>query len=127
MIERKGTEMPRGSMNIWRVRDRITEKRCPTCEARGRDPWHALDHYSHDAKRRSDVAVRCMVCVREDHAAYSAAHPEYVRRQAEKSIERDRLNPKAARAREKAYRERKKADGWVRRLGQWVRDGTTEE
>ena len=76
---------------VWRDRDGVQEKRCPTCEVRGRDPWHPIVDYAEDASRSSGLAIRCKECQREDWAAWEAARvysPTQPRTDHRRAIER---------------------------------------
>jgi hypothetical protein len=128
--------MPRPK--VWRVVDGAPQKRCPTCEARKRDPWHPLSAFSYDRRRASRIAVRCLQCNREDlHWYYTErvdrgepfhnAPRTDERRQQEREWERERMKDPAKlekrRAKNKDYYARKRANGWRRVDGKWVREG----
>jgi hypothetical protein len=117
----------------WRERDGIPEKRCPTCEKRGRDPWHAIGAYPKDSARSSGTAIHCKQCIQEDWEAWaretgfspSPQERDDHRRAIEKaSYERMRADHERAekkRASARAYYERKAKDGFRRVDGKWVR------
>ena len=114
--------MPNG---VWREVGGAPQKRCPTCEARGREPWQGLDEYGRDAARGSGLCIRCKVCMKEDNHANWATMKERSPGAYAAARERaDRYNaehPEQARSRTQAYRDRKSAAGWRRTASGWVR------
>lgn len=106
--------------NVWQIRDGCLMRRCSTCQARGREPWHHLYKFAMDASRCNGIAPRCLACMRDDTTAWKVAHPEQYAAHVARAIQRDKERPGQARKREEAYRKRKRAAGYHKVDGRWV-------
>lgn len=95
-------------MAVWREIDGQPQKRCPTCEARGREPWHPYGAFGKDARRKNSLTIRCRACNREDSAAWAVKYPDHYAAHVARSVQWTRDNPARARDIWRRYYERHK-------------------
>ena len=123
---------------VWREEGGVLKKRCPTCEERGRAPWHSVDMYSYDKRRKHNVAIRCLQCNREDNQYYyteaidrgepwnQAPRTDDRRQQEREWFHRRMQNPEkraALNERQREYYAERVAQGWRFVAGKWIEGG----
>ncbi len=104
---------------VWRTAGGVPEKRCPTCGARGRDPWHPLESYATEAHRTNGISINCKQCLHENWQRWeadtnfdAAAYQRGYQRKPRDGMYKDTNH---------RYYERRVAEGWRKVGGKWVR------